>query len=133
MKKNKIFIALACIGIVLIGVVIIVNKNLWESKNKYPIAIMVGGLFATYEYIDRNIDIDYFYNLDADTTYEDLENEIGKPNGDRGSGLIYPYYQVGNQYVVVWFARDEDGMYTNISRMALYTQEEYVGDIPLKE
>lgn len=133
MKKKKIFIALACIGIVLISLVIIVNWNLRESKNKYHGAIMVGGMFATYEYIDRDIDIDYFYDLDADITYKDLENEIGKPNGDIGSGITYPYYQVGEQYVVIWFARDEDGMYTNISRMALYTQEEYVEDIPLKE
>jgi hypothetical protein len=34
---------------------------------------------------------------------------------------------------VIWFARDDDGNYRNILRMALYTNEAYVEDIPLSE
>lgn len=95
--------------------------------------IVIGNMFASYEYIDREVSIDYFYNLNSNTTYEEIKNEIGKPNGAMGSGITIPYYQVENQYVVIWFARDEDGKYTNISRMGLYTNTMYIGDIPLKE
>ena len=94
--------------------------------------ILIGNMVASYEYIDREVNIDYFYNLDGNTTYEEIQNEIGKPNGVMGSGITTPYYQVGNQYVVIWFARDVDGKYTNILRIGLYTKEAYVEDIPLK-
>ena len=94
--------------------------------------ILIGNMVASYEYIDREVNIDYFYNLDGNTTYEEIQNEIGKPNGAMSSGITTPYYQVGNQYVVIWFARDVDGKYTNILRIGLYTKEAYVEDIPLK-
>ena len=90
-------------------------------------------MIASYEHIDRNIDLTYFYDLDVNTTYEKIVKEIGKPNGAIGSGIIIPYYQVGDQYVVIWFACDEDGTYTNILKMRLYMSDTYVGDIPLKE
>lgn len=44
-----------------------------------------------------------------------------------------PYYQVDDQYVVILFAGDEDGKYTKILRMGLYTNKMYIGDISLKE
>lgn len=94
--------------------------------------IMVGNMFATYEYIDRELNLDYFYSLDSNTTYDELVNEIGKPNGAIGFGITTPYYQAGNQYIAISFAEDSNGNYTNIIRMGLYTNEAYVKDIPLK-
>lgn len=94
--------------------------------------IMVGNMFATYEYIDRELNLDYFYSLDSNTTYDELVNEIGKPNGAMGFGITTPYYQAGNQYIAIVFAEDSNGNYTNIIRMGLYTNEAYVKDIPLK-
>ena len=132
MKKTKIIGTFVFISIVIVGLVI-GYKNLKESKNTDNKAIMIGDMIASYEYVDRNINIEYFYDLDVNTTYKEIENEIGKPNGAIGSGITIPYYQVGDQYVVVWFAGDEDGMHTNILRMGLYTRDAYVGDIPLKE
>lgn len=96
-------------------------------------AIMVGNTFATYENFDRELDIDYFYNLDCDTTYSKIENEIGKPNGGVGSGLVRPYYQVGDQYVVMCFSLNDEGQYDKLSEMSLYTKEQYIGDIPMKQ
>ncbi|MDE7273773.1 MAG: hypothetical protein K2N95_12055 [Lachnospiraceae bacterium] len=129
---KKLIGVVAVISIVLF---ILFNKsNMYgnmENKNMEMIAI--GNMFASYEYIDREVSIDYFYNLNSNTTYEEIENEIGKPNGAMGSGITILYYQVENQYVVIWFARDEDGKHTNISRMGLYTNTMYIGDIPLKE
>ena len=88
---------------------------------------------ATYEYIDRKIDIEYFYDLNANTTYEEIVNEIGKPNGMMGSGLTMPYYQVDDRYIAMLFGRDEEGKYSKIFQMSLYTSDTYVGEIPLNE
>lgn len=93
---------------------------------------MVGGLPASYESIDRKLDINYFYGLARGTTYQEIEEEIGRPNGGRGSGLVRPYYQVGEQYVVMDFSLDEEGGYDELSGMSLYSGEEYLGEIPLK-
>ena len=98
-----------------------------------PKAIMIGNCMATYEEIDRNLDLSYFYDLDANSTYEQMVSEIGKPNGAIGSGILLPYYKVGDKYVVIWFAGNEDGTYTNIFKMKLYTADTYIGEIPLKE
>lgn len=132
MKRKIIFGVLVFISIVIISLAI-ENKNLKESKNMGTKVTMVGNMLASYEYIDRSISVDYFYNLDVNTTYEKIENEIGKPNGAIGSGIIIPYYKVEDQYVVIWFASDEDGTYTNILKMRLYTSDTYIEDIPLKE
>ena len=119
-----ILLVLSCIGACIL--------NVTKSTSMKIEPILIGNMVASYEYIDREVNIDYFYNLDGNTTYEEIQNEIGKPNGAMSSGITTPYYQVGNQYVVIWFARDVDGKYTNILRIGLYTKEAYVEDIPLK-
>lgn len=130
--KKKIFIGvLAIISIVVI--LLFMYSKMYRVENKKTEMILIGNMFASYEYIDREVRIDYFYDLDSNTTYEEIENEIGKPNGAMGSGITLPYYQVDDQYVVILFASDEDGKYTNILRMGLYTNKMYIGDIPLKE
>lgn len=104
-----------------------------EEKSEMKLnSIMVGNVFATYENIDRELDIEYFYDLNCNTTYQEIENEIGKPNGGMGSGLVRPYYQVGDQYVVMDFTLNEEGNYDRLSGMSLYTKEKYVDDIPFK-
>ncbi|MDE5748086.1 MAG: hypothetical protein K2I21_10990, partial [Acetatifactor sp.] len=120
MKKKIVFGFLISIIIVTI-IFVIVYKDSKEKESMSTKAVMIGNMIASYEYIDRNIDLTYFYDLDANTTYEKMVNEIGKPNGAMGSGIITPYYRVGEQYVVIWFASDEDGTYTNILKMRLYT------------
>lgn len=132
--KKKIIVILVVISIVIISLFIRnkISRKQEESTSMKIEPIMIGNMVASYEYIDRKVNIEYFYDLDGNTTYEEIQNEIGKPNGAMGSGITTPYYQVGNQYVVIWFARDEDGKYTNILRMGLYTNEAYVEDIPLK-
>lgn len=114
------------------------NRNLIENEEmkedgKIEIyAIKVGNLFASYEYIDRDISIDYFYNLNCNTKYEEIVNEIGRPNGGRGSGMVTPYYQVGDQYVEIWFSLNQEGEYDKILGMSLFSTEEYIEEIPLK-
>lgn len=134
-KINRRKIIKKCIVVsivIVLGSVAVVYKN-WKEESKEIIAIMVGNMIASYEHIDRELDLAYFYDLDVYTTYEEMVNEIGKPNGAIGSGITIPYYAVGNQYVAIWFARDKDGMFTNIVKMELYTADTYIGEIPLKE
>jgi hypothetical protein len=132
--KKKIIVILVLISVVIISLFVKnkINRKQEENESTKIEPIMIGNMVASYEYVDREINIDYFYDLDGNTTYEKLENDIGKPNGVMGSGITTPYYQVGNQYVVIWFERDDDGNYRNILRMALYTNDAYVEDIPLK-
>ena len=109
------------------------NKNKVEENGEMEVKeILIGNMFASYEYIDRDIPIDYFYNLNSNTTYCEIKNTIGKPNGARGSGIVEPYYQVGDQYVVIWFSRNEAGEYDKVLNMNLYTRDKFIEEIPLK-
>lgn len=133
LNEKKIFFGTLISIIIVFISVIIVFKVLKEKENMGTRAILVGNMIASYEYIDRNIDLDYFYELDDSTTYEEMVNEIGKPNGAMGSGVTMPYYETGDRYVAIWFARNENGAYTNILEISLYTSTTYVGEIPLNE
>lgn len=129
--KKKIIVGILIIIIIIC--IVIANKYLRESKNMNIQYIIIANKPASYEFFDRNIKIDYFYNLSADTTYEEIVNEIGKPNGMMGSGIMMPYYKADDQYIALWFGRDEEGEYTKISQMFIYTSDTYVGEIPLNE
>lgn len=128
MKRNMLL--LAFIGICFLGILCYARSH--GDRSGETGAIMVGGLPASYESIDRELDINYFYGLARGTTYQEIEEEIGRPNGGRGSGLVRSYYQVGEQYVVMDFSLDEEGGYDELSGMSLYSGEEYLGEIPLK-
>ena len=42
----------------------------------------------------KNLNVEYFINnIDSDTTYEDLEREIGPFTGSIGSGIVRDYYK----------------------------------------
>lgn len=135
MKKSevKIFVILIVLCFMMIGLCIVLKNNEMKRNSEMEVKeIMVGNMVATYEYIDRDIPIEYFYDLNSSTTYSEIKNTIGKPNGARGSGIVEPYYQVGDQYVVIWFSHNESGEYDKILGMYLYTRDKFVEEIPLK-
>lgn len=100
-------------------------NQLSQNRTANIKAIQVGGLVASWEYVERDVDLDYFYQLDGTTTYEQIEEEIGKPNGGRGSGLVLPYYQVnGNQFIVMSFSLDEYGEYYKVGAIYLCNHTE---------
>ena len=73
-------------------------------------AIMVQGLIASWEYRDRDVSLDYFYQLDHKVTYKQIVEEIGWPNGCRGSGIVLPYWQIDRDlFAVMFFSLDESG------------------------
>lgn len=91
--------------------------------------IKIGGLVAWWVYIDREIDLDYFYELDGTTTYDQIVEEIGVPNGTLGFGLVLPYYQVDDLYVVISFSVDENGECDKVGMVELYSNDALIEKI----
>lgn len=90
----------------------------------------VGGLIATWKYVERDISLEYFYQLDNTATYMEIEGEIGEPNGNRGSGLILPYYQIdSNSYIVIAFSLNEYGEYDKVGMILLCSKDEVLDEI----
>lgn len=90
----------------------------------------VGGMIATWKYIERDIDLNYFYQLDNAISYKQITEEIGEPNGARGSGLIWPYYQIDdNLYVVASYSIDKEGRYDKVGMLLLCTKDEVLEKI----
>lgn len=54
----------------------------WKNGN-------VSGILASYMHFDMKINLEYFYELDNASTYKQILEEIGEPNGQFGSGMIY--------------------------------------------
>lgn len=88
-----------------------------EAKLVLPFDLIeVGGTMATYTYFDRYIDLNYFYTLDSNSTCEEVEKKLGKPNGVLLS-TEYPYYEVKKMYVAIHYSKDE-----KIIEILLYSQ-----------
>lgn len=83
-------------------------------------AIYVTGMLATYQYIDREVNLEYFYKLNNMCTCEQIIEEIGEPNGQYGSGFTYKYYEIGNDLYVSILFSDND----RVALMRLCTQKE---------
>ena len=110
----------------LFGVIVFgIGAGLRQKEMENMRTDKVGGLIATWKYVEREIDLDYFYQIDNATTYKQMEEAIGEPNGVRGSGLIFPYYQIDNNlFVVVSFSLDEEGEYDKVGMLLLCTEDE---------
>ena len=122
----KRLLYISTILIVLFGAIAFgIGAGLRQKEMENMRTDKVGGLIATWKYVEREIDLDYFYQLDNTTTYRQIEEEIGEPNGVRGSGLIFPYYQIDNNlFVVVSFSLDEEGEYDKVGMLLLCTEDE---------
>lgn len=90
--------------------------------------IEVGGTIATYTYFDRYIDLNYFYTLDSNSTCEEVEKKLGKPNGVLLS-TEYPYYEVKDMYVAIRYSKEDE----KIIEILLYSQYGVRGIIYLDE
>lgn len=99
------------------------GKNIGNSIN-------VSGILASYMHFDRKINLEYFYELDNTSTYEQILEEIGEPNGQFGSGMIYKYYEIDNNlYVSILFSSNKNKVYDKITLIKLCTQDEVIGTI----
>lgn len=139
MKRRNVIFLIFIIWV--IAIFLIVNKRYNENKlldvvekvndiNISPTGwIKVEGQMAGWTYIDREIDLDYFYGLDNTATYEQIVEDIGSPNGAMGFGLIYLYYEVDGLFVVIDFTIDSDGGLGNVISIRLCTDESRIVDI----
>lgn len=128
--KNKKLILLILIVFIATVIVTVAGKDKYFQGGQSKMQIIkVGGLIATYEYIRRDVDIEYFYSLDNTTTYSQIEKAIGKPNGGRGSGIVLPYYEVDDMYVVIDFCYDKNGDYDKVVRVDLCDSQEFIKNI----
>lgn len=90
----------------------------------------VSGMLETYKYIDRDIELEYFYKLDNTSTYEQILEEIGEANGQFGSGMIYKYYEIDdNLYVSILFSSSENKLFDRVLLIRLCTQHEVLDTI----
>lgn len=99
------------------------GKNIENQK-------YVSGMLASYKYIDRDIELEYFYKLDNTSTYEQILEEIGEANGQFGSGMIYKYYEIDdNLYVSIDFSSSENKLFDRVLLIRLCTQDEILDTI----
>lgn len=75
---------------------------------------MVEGNEEDYEDIDRVLTKADFMNIELGSTMEEIEEQIGKPNGWIGSGIPCPYYSIKRdllkkQQYVILIIRPVDG------------------------
>lgn len=133
MKKSKkkiliIFMVLICAT----AVVLIINHLFNKEETNSIQMTSVGGLPATCDNnIERDLDISYFRDLPQGTRFQDVIDEIGEPNGYAGSGIVRPYYKVGEHYIVFNVMATEEGWGT-IGALWSCTNEEVVEVTELK-
>lgn len=98
-----------------------IKEELRNAENSNYIA----GLLASYKYIDRDIELEYFYELDNTSTYEQILEEIGEPNGQVGSGIVYKYYEIDdNLYVIIDFSGSENKPFDRVRSIRSCSQDE---------
>ncbi|MDE6687211.1 MAG: hypothetical protein K2K17_07840 [Lachnospiraceae bacterium] len=105
-------------------------EEIKEELRNAEYAKYISGLLASYKYIDRDIELEYFYDLDNTSTYEQILEEIGEPNGQVGSGIVYKYYEIDdNLYVVIYFYGSENKPFDRVGLIRLCSQEEILDTI----
>lgn len=72
-----------------------------KHYEKTASAKMVYGFKADYTYYERSLSVSDFEQFDYDSTYEELTEHIGLPNGTIGSGQIRPYYELEDGRFVI--------------------------------
>lgn len=128
-KKNVKYSVVIVLMLGIVSAIFIVNRLSQKEIDNMKV-IQVGGLVATWEDVEREINIEYFYQLDSTITYAQIEEEIGKPNGYRGSGLVLPYYQISkNKFIVISFSLDEYGKYDKVGMICLCNKKEVLKEI----
>jgi len=75
------------------------NLSGQENMNK---GIIISGLVANYRSFDRSLKLEDFSQIKLGTTYREMVNIVGEPNGIAGSGLAYPYYELSDSTYILF-------------------------------
>lgn len=105
MKKKSSVILGAC----LIGILVTAFK-----PNKY---CGVVGYPSTYKYIHRNLKLKNFEEIDLGTNYDTIVSKLGEPNGEVGSGIIWPYYQLSDGSCIILLFNKAENKRRNLTTL----------------
>lgn len=83
-----------------------------ESIKQNTTAKKVRGLKTKYTYYNRSLSEKDFYQFDYNTTYEEIVEHFGLPNGVVGSGILLPYYELNNGKFAVYSFGENPCIYT---------------------
>ena len=90
LSKKKIFAVMLIICLLLIPAILFFG-NYFSRHVKTK---KVYSLESMYTYYNRKITIKDFEDFNNDTTYEEIQEKLGPPNGLVGSGMLQPYYEL---------------------------------------
>lgn len=84
-------------------------KGIYQTKHYCK---KVRGLKTKYTYYNRSLSEKDFYQFDYNTTYEEIVEHFGLPNGVVGSGILLPYYELNNGKFAVYSFGENPCIYT---------------------
>lgn len=131
MSKKKIMTVYLFIVVACSMLIIFYKEQVSRGDDKLVIPfdlIEIGGSMATYTYVDRYVDLYYFFALNNTSSREEVEGEIGKPNGVHFS-TGFPYYEVYDGYIAIHYSKEDN----KVREILLYSQYEVRGIIYLDE
>ena len=92
MKRNiKYIFFLVFINSAFLIMIILCFMN---YRIKHTNSKAVRNIETIYTYYDRSLSVGDFEQFDYDTTYEEMVECLGEPNGWVGSGIMRPYYEL---------------------------------------
>ena len=78
--------------------------------------------------LKKNLNVEYFINdIDSDTTYKDLEREIGPVTGSIGSGVIRDYYETEGLIFLDYWRNAQSGKGRVVDFIVQDTSRNYNG------
>lgn len=110
-----------------------IDRGVKEKESMEYRMHTVSGMLATLENQAIEVDLGYFENLKYGTKYNDIVAEIGEFTGTFGSGIVRPYYAVGDVYIAMFFSQDEEGEYDRLLGMSVCNSDEKLYDMEIEK
>lgn len=84
--------------------------------------IRVGGWDMEYAVSDRKLTVEDFENIPLGSSLDDIESQLGEPDGWVGSGILSPFYVLQDRSAVELIFEIK-GPYENLVCMLLYKDQ----------
>lgn len=81
--------------------------------------IRVGGWDMEYAISDRKLTVEDFENIPLGSSLDDIESQLGEPDGWVGSGILSPVYVLRDSTAVMLIFKVR-GPYKNLESILLY-------------
>jgi len=100
-KKQKYGLMLFCA----LGICLMIGMGMYMKRE--ACVKKVDGFDADYTYYDRSLSARDFAQFGYESTYEEIMECVGMPNGVIGSGIIRPYYELEDGRFVICVGWDK--------------------------